>query len=631
MAIEWTGAAVEPTAGDEPPSPDAWESVTVPGRPPSLAGADAAAYRGRFPDPRESADERGLLTVRGVFATATVWINGQRAAAGDLAAPIRIPFEPMGDNEVIVECRAPTDRFGGVEDTDAVPATARVPSIREGVEVEAVPAVYIHDLAVRGDLAEDPSIEVAATVDAAAAVEDRLTLSLRPEGFRGAGAMERAQVRAEAGQRVRIERSLSVRDERRWWPRELGGQYRYTVRAKLGDHERAATTGLVTVDRDGGDLLVNGQRHRPRGVVVPPTADPETAVDRALDANATLVRARAHVPPESLLRACDEAGLLVWHDLPLTGPAPVDLDRGRELARSLARSRRHHPSIACWGAVDDPVDPFGTDLGAGRSDRLRFRWRAWRAGYDRADAEALAGSLPSDRVTFPVSGAPGIDADAVHLYPGWRYLDATDVDWLVERYPHLAEVVGATGAGSLTPTEEGAQRDGTDRAEGVPGLDPDALSAAATSDPERSQREQARILSTVLDGLRRHGAGTVVVDSLSDVAEAGGTGLVTADGERKPAFRAVATAFQPVQAVLDAPPTGGTVGVTVCNDTPTDREGELAWTAGDATGSADVAVDGFGRADAGGVRVPASAERLTLELRLGDGTVTNTYDLTLWD
>jgi len=626
MAIEWTGAAVEPAAGPEPPSPDAWEAVTVPGRPPSLAGAEAAAYRGRFPDPRETAEERGLLTVRGVSATATVWINGQRAAEGDVTAPIRVPFEPMADNEVIVVCRAPNDRFGGLEDTDAVPATTRVPSIRGGVEVETVPSVYVHDLAVRGEVDEDASIHVEATVDAGTAVDDRLTFSLRPEGFRGAGAMERAQVQAAAGQRVRVERSLAVQDERRWWPRELGGQYRYTVRAKLGDHEQAATTGLVTVDRDGGDLFLNGRRHRPRGVIVPPTAEPETAVERALDANATLVRARAHVPPESLLAACDEAGLLVWQDLPLTGAGEFDLDRGRELARSLARSRGHHPSIACWGAVDDPVDPFGTDVGRGRTDRLRFRWRAWRAGYDRADAEALAGSLPAERVAFPVSGAPGIDPDAVHLYPGWRYLDATDVEWLLERYPRLGEVVGATGAGSLTPGPGGDAPDGP-----VPGLDREALPSVAAADPERSQREQARILTTVLDGLRRHGAGTVVVDSLRDAAETGGTGLLTADGEEKPAFRCVATAFQPVQAVLDAPPTGGTVGVTVCNDTASDLEGELAWTAGEASGSMAVTVEGFDRDGAGAVRVPGAAERLTLELRFGDRTVTNTYDLTLWD
>lgn len=627
MSIEWTGAAVEPdddadpSPGDGPPSPDTWEDLAVPGRPPSLAGADAAVYRGRFADPRDDEGERALLVVHDVYARATVWINGERRGAGTQAGPVRVPFEPAPSNEVVILCRAPSDGFGGLEDSAAVPESASVPSIRGRVEVEAVPAAYIHDLVVRGDPSDDPSIRVTATVDAAEPVDDRMTLSLRPEGFRGGGAMERVHVRAEAGQRVRVEREVEVRDPRRWSPRTVGQQYRYTVRATLGDHERTRTTGLVTVDRDGGDLLINGHRHRPRGVVAPPTAEPEAVVERALDANATLVRARAHVPPERLATACDEAGLLYWQDLPLHGPGSFDVERGRELAEQLVAARDHHPSLVCYGVHDEPARPFeGLDRGSGLLDRLRFRWRAWRASYDPADAEVLAAALPSDRVVFTVAGPPGTSPDAAHVSPGWAYLDADAVEWLLDRYPDLSDVVGATGAGALSRPVDGP----------ASGLEQLAVDRLAGREPEATQRDQARVLTTVLEALRRRETGTIVVNALSDVVPEGGMGLVDADGERRPAFRAVADAFEPVQAVLDGPPTPGATGVTVCNDTPEDCEGELAWTAGNHSGTVDVSAPAFGRADAGAVDVPANADRVTLELRVPSGTVTNTYDCTLW-
>ncbi|WP_248517797.1 glycoside hydrolase family 2 [Salinarchaeum laminariae] len=621
MEFEWQGAVVDDRGGAGPPEPDSWERVEVPGRPASLAGADQVAYRTRFADPRDADVERGLLTIEGVYASATVYLNGQQLVRGDWASPIRAPFSPMAENELVVVCTAPEDRFGGIEDTDAVPARARVPSIRGDVSVEAVPSVYVHDLTVMGDTSgEESTIELSALIDAAEPIDDRLTLTLRPEGFRGGGTMERVEVTAEAGERVRAEGSLQIGDERRWWPAELGDQPRYTVRAKLGGYERSATTGLVDVERDRGDLLLNGHRHRPRGVTVPPTADPDDVVEQAQAANATLVRARSHVPPKRLAEACDEAGLLYWQDLPIVGPGDIDVERGSNVARALAASRGNHPSLVCWGVHDDPVDPFGSAIGSGLLDKMKFRWRAWRSSYDAAGAEAVSGSLPSDAVVFPITGPPGTDADAVHAYPGWRYLADTDVEWLLEQYPEVGDVVGSFGAGSLSRPGDG----------NAAGIDRDALSAGGRDDPAVSQREQARTVRTVLDALRREGVGTIVLDSLVDADVAGGMGVLTAEGERKTAFQSVASGFQPLQAVLDGPPVGGSVGITVCNDTGTERTGELAWTAGGQTGATDVSVGAFDRADGGAVSVPDRADRLTLEYRLDEGTVTNSYDLSIW-
>ncbi|MFC7116072.1 hypothetical protein ACFQH2_15525 [Natronoarchaeum sp. GCM10025703] len=109
------------------------------------------------------------------------------------------------------------------------------------------------------------AIHASITVDAAEPVDDRITLSLRPEGFRGGGTMERAHVEAAAGERVVVERRIDVRDPKFWWPRGFGSQHRYAVHAKLGEQERVATTGFsrITYDEDG--LLVNGRSVPARG------------------------------------------------------------------------------------------------------------------------------------------------------------------------------------------------------------------------------------------------------------------------------------------------------------------------------------------------------------------------------
>jgi len=99
------------------------------------------------------------------------------------------------------------------------------------------------------------------------------------------------------------------------------------VRAKLGGDAVERTVGLRHVERDDDGLLVNGRHVRARGFTRLPGGDPGEDVRRAVDANATLLRARAHVPRQAFYEACDEAGVLVWQDLPASG-AELPVDRG---------------------------------------------------------------------------------------------------------------------------------------------------------------------------------------------------------------------------------------------------------------------------------------------------------------
>ena len=635
---DWTAAAVDPSATDGPPALDDPVPVDVPGRPERFAGADAVAYRTEFPDPRDG-DERVTLELRGLFAHARIWLDGELLGEHDAYfRPARFELDPAETNELVVACRAP-ESFGGVYATDRVPDERAVPGIWWGVELETHPQTFLDDLSLSPRRTDDgATIETEIAVEAGEPLDDRISLSVRPQGFRGGGVMERARVEADAGERVTVTKSLDLRDPAYWWPAGFGPQHRYAVRAKLGDSERVVETGLceVRTPEDGGSdapdsLLVNGQRVPARGFSLLPTGDPTWDVERAANANATLVRAYGHVPPAEFYETAAESGLLVWQDLPIAGPSEYDADRAADLASRLSAGLARHPCVAAFGVHADPTDHLA-GVGPSRLARYKVRWRAWRAGFDATTAREVADAFPEGTPTVPVSGAPGIDPDAAHVYPGWDYGEADDAEWLLDKYgvggdgpessrgSDAPSAVGGFGAGSL------AVADGHDAA----GFDADAHDAYVGSDADvaASQAYQARVLKQMTETLRRRGTGLLAADALRDADAGAGMGVLAADGTEKPGYEAMAASLEPVQVVLDAYPEGGdTRELTVVNDTPEEVSGTVSWTAGDRTGGADVTVEAFGRENAGSMRVPDDAEAVETSFGRADESVRNEYRL----
>ncbi|WP_435360840.1 hypothetical protein [Haloarchaeobius sp. DFWS5] len=620
MVSQWQGGVVAGGGADGPPSVESWEPVTVPGRAEQFADADAVAYRLRFGDPRSSPGQRALFDFRGVYGDARFWLNdellGEHETYFDQAL---FEFEPASENELVVECRRPSDGFGGVYETDHVPAELAVPGIWWGAHLRLRPASYLVDLTVNPRVTDDGAvIDVAVSIDAGETLDESVTLSLRPQGFRGGGAMERARVEAAAGERITVTQTLDLRDPALWWPRGFGDQHRYTVRAKFRDHERTVTTGVCPVQYAGG-LWANGERVRTRGVNLLPSEEPLADLKRAIEADCNLVRVHAHVLPQSFYDAADEAGVLVWQDLPLTGSETVDTGRGARLARTLTGQYDHHPSMALYGVHDDPLDPFPDQLGTGRLDRLRFKRRVSGTEVDRSGADDIAAAFPVDANVFPVCGAPGTDPDAAHLYPGWSYGDADAIDWLLETFPEFGRVVTEFGAGSLA--DPAAKPDGLDLRRHEAAVD--------STDPAVSQARQARTIKRVAEALRLHGSDVAAAFCLRDLAPGGGMGLLEQDGTAKPAYRALADSFQPVAALAEGP-VSGTVDVTVVNDTPQQVDGTFSWQvdgAGTAGESIPVVVAPGDGEPVGTVSIPDTADELSLVVESAYGLSENIYHL----
>ena len=650
---EWSGAAVEAATGGTPPDADEWVPVDLPGSPARFAGADCVTYRTQFDDPRESEETRALLTLRGCYARTRVWLNGDLLGTHDTYfEPAKFVFEPAAENDLVVECRRPDDRFGGVHETDLLPPEAKVPAIWWDAEVESLPAAGLVDVHVRPEVTDEhTAFRAQLTIDAARRFEDEVTFSLRPEGFRAGGTMKREPVSAAAGERTTVERSIEVLDPKLWYPRGYGPQNRYTLAIKLAGREETVSTGLRTIEYDDG-FLVNGRLVRARGFdLLPPenpcaveafgsevtrsggdgSADTEWAADveRAAEANANLLRAHAHVPPQELYEACNAAGLLVWQDLPLTGEGGYDIDRGRDLAGKVFERYRHHPSQAAFGVHDDPREVFSSPIGGGRTGRARLRWRAWRTDYNATADEAVAEGFPDEAIVFPVIGPAGIDADATTLYPGWDYGSARDIDWLLKRNPDLGRIVAEFGAGALAGDETGAATEdpkaeaAADGAGEIAGFDRSRHDTRVSGGVEDSQAYQARVLKTVAEALRRKESHTLAAFALRDT-DAAGMGVLARDGTPKAGYEAITDSYEPVQVVLDGDPRGS-VGTTVLNDSPELVEGTVSWRAGENEGSAEVSVDTLDRTDGPDVTVPKDAEEVVLELELPDRTVENRY------
>lgn len=599
---------------------DAEQSVTVPGRPTALSGAAVVEYASSVPDPRESEDEVAILELRGLYAEAEVELGADRLdGEGPVEhdtyyRPVRVPFEPDGETDISVTCRKPTDRFGGLHETDLVPDERSIPGIWWGADIDVRPLPCVDRIDVSPVTNDDGvQLDLRATVLTDGPLDDHITYSIRPAGDTNSrGMMQRGSVQTETAGRTAVEHTVDVYDPELWWPRGLGDQHQYTVRAKLGDSEHECTTGICDISFDDGRLVVNGIPLSIRGVNV--LGDDKADIDRAIECNANLVRAHAHVPSEQFYERCSSAGILVWQDLPLTGPGPFETEAGVRRARALDRQYSRYPCLAATTVHDDPADAFDGALATGTLDRLRFRFRAWRSSYDTGPAEEVAAALPEHRPSFLTVAGPGVEGAIGSYYPGWSYGDVGDIGDLLDRHP--VSVLAEFGAGALADDDPGD----------VPGFDAATHANHVDGGVEQSQAYQATVLRRGIEYLRRERRG-VIPFALRDTSAAG-MGIYGVDGEAKTAAEAVSRAFQPVQAFLTTPGEAEST-VTVINDTDSAFSGTLTWETDDDAGNTDLTVGASGRWTGGSVDTEQTS-RVTLELSYDEGRVRNSYDLAVW-
>lgn len=602
MSGTWECGVVESGGEREPPVVDEWRPIAGPDRPGEIGDSSTVvAYRTHLEDPRDDPTARAVLSLERVHGHARVWIDGAFVGDHDCpVSPVQFEVDPADESEVVIAC-APTDATNALEELPALPDSAATASIRGEVTLEQRPATFLRTLRLDPQLADESgTLSVTATVDAGESLDDRLRLTVYPEGSGGGGTMDRVAVSAATGQRTTVSTTVEVRDPDPWWPRPLGEPHRYTVRATLGEHALERQFGFSHIERDEDGYVINGQRMVARGFTLGPDAT-AADVDRAVAANATLLRAKRHVPPRAVIDACTEAGVLLWQDLPVSDEG-FDPEAARTHLETLSATTAHQPSLATVAVRDARPDSFAAPLGSGWLSRLVFRWRAWRANVDREPAQGVADAVEGLDVVGLI-GPPGSAPDAASLAVGWRYLDADDIEWLCHRYAGLDAAIAAVEAASAV-----------DEADGPVASAIRCVLDHRSIDPVDTATYQASVLETVVDYLRRTGCPVVIAGAVRDSTPVGGHGILEHDGTPKPAADSLTAAYEPIRAIADRPPSAGTVGVVVANDTPSPIEATVQWTAGGQTGTLTVQVDALDVADAGTIDVPDGAEELTLSL-----------------
>lgn len=358
----------------------------------------AVVYRRTLPDPRPG--RRQFLRVEAASLVATVRVNGwtvgvHKGAFTAFCLEITKQLKPDGNVlEITVDNR---------RDPDVAPLTG--------------------DFTLQGGLyrkvwlIETPAVCIDRTIDGGPGVE----LDIRPDGHVTA----KAHVLGGAD----VTREFRFPNPVLWTP-ETPKLYEVTVELESGDRV-TVPFGFRTAELRADGFYLNGQRRVLHGVNRhqdvgdrgwAADADDEArdvALIREIGANA--VRTAHYPQSDNIYRLFDEAGILVWCEVPFVSRCTYSdafeanlRDQYREMVAQLG----HHPSIVFWSAWNE-VNPRKD----GRCVPLVRRFCEWARTVDPTRPMSAASAL--------VEGFSDLNATlsgtvAFNRYPGWY---DRDVDW----------------------------------------------------------------------------------------------------------------------------------------------------------------------------------------------------------
>ncbi|MGH9135726.1 MAG: glycoside hydrolase family 2 protein [Acidimicrobiales bacterium] len=592
-----------------------WETIDVPGHwrtAPAFAASDGPLlYRRRFEHRARGEGRRHWLVLDGLFYQGDVWLDG--AYLGETEgyfAPHTFEItEPVGQGDehvlaVEVTCAPQTDvtakrnLTGILQHWDCIDPGWNPGGIWRPVRIEETGSIRIRDLRVlcREATPERAVVEFRANLE---------TVEATPVCVRSnVGGVDHGLNQSLAAGQNHLEWTVTVDDPALWWPWSLGDQplQDVAVEVAVGDrpdevsHRRTLRTGLRRVDMRDWIFSVNGERLFLKGANYGPTRMPladaapaeiATDVDLAKGAGLDLLRLPAHISRPELYDAADEAGMLLWQDLPLHGgySRSVRKQAVRQAGQAV-RSLGHHPSIAVWCGHNEPL---AVDAGGG-GHGLRFvaaqELPTWnRTVLDRSIKRALRRE-DGTRPVIPHSGVwphlPKLDGTDSHLYFGWYHGDERDLPRFLAAVPRMARFVSEFGAQAVPETADFCEPDRW------PDLDWDRLAEqhclqkqhfaryvppdeAKDFDDWRTatQAYQARLLKRHVEELRRlkyRPTGGFCQFLLADAMPAVTWSVLGHDRRAKLGYQALAQACAPVIVVADRLPPSPHPGDAVALD-----------------------------------------------------------------
>jgi len=453
---------------------------------------DAPGVFGPGADHADEADEprRSWLVLDGVFYTSDVWLDG--AYLGDTegyffphAFEITDALAAQSEHLLALEvsCRPETDKAakrnltGVFQHWDLLDQDWNPGGIWQPVRIEQSGPVRIrHFRAVCRDATTAvATIALRAVLDTIAARTVELVTTI--------DGVEHRRAQPLALGENRVEWTVPVVAPRLWWPHTLGdpelADLSVSVQTDGGlvSDERHRRIGLRSVEMHDWITFVNGERLFLKGSNQGPTkmalaeATPEDlARDIALAkaANLDFLRVHAHVSKPELYDAADEAGMLLWQDMPLQwGYHRSVRAQARRQARELVDLLGHHPSVFVWCGHNEPmaldVEPATMTDPRSRAGLVARAVAAqvlptWNKSVLDHSIRKVLDTTDGSRPVVPHSGVfphpPLFAGTDTHTYFGWYYGDESQFATAMRWWPRLARFVTEFGAQAVPADAE---------------------------------------------------------------------------------------------------------------------------------------------------------------------------------
>ncbi|RTL44324.1 MAG: glycoside hydrolase family 2 protein [Burkholderiales bacterium] len=429
-----------------------------------------------------------------------------------------------------------------------------------------------------------------------------------------------------------VQATLAVTDARLWWPRNLGAQPLYTLRAQLRagdvvvaqDRRRIGLRTLRLVQApvegeagssfhfevNGQDLFAGGANWIPDDNllerITPARYRERVAQAAAANMNMLRIWGGGIYEHEAFYEACDELGLLVWQDFMFAcGLYPANeafVASVRAEAEAAVRRLRHHPCLALWcGNNEDYMLAESVGLSGPGVPAGRFEARIL---YEQLLPEVCA-ALDPDRPYWPGSpftpgeGAKSSDATVGdrHSWEVWHqqmlpYQRYGDVqarfvsEFGMQSHPSLALLESVLPPGerfaesrTMQWHNKAGSAAGPDGHRRLSVYQADNLRAASTlaGHVYATQFVQAEAMRVAYQDFRRRwqrpgarAVGGALVWQLNDCWPVTSWSLIDSAGTVKPAWHAVRRALGPVAVAVRLAP--GLAPWAVMNGAPVARE-----------------------------------------------------------
>lgn len=399
------------------------------------------------------AQVRAWLRFNGTFYFAQPFLNGQAYALHegyfeaheyDISAHLHVENRlllevecPEEDNKI--DKRLITGVFSHWDcfDPTANPGGMWLPADLHYTGAVRLQRVRCHTASHNSQVAQ---ISYALDLDALHADTVTLRWTLTPRTFQDSVQVIEQHRRVRVGPQT-LRGLFKLRSPRLWWTHDLGKPDLYTVTLEVlqagnvSDQQQFVFGVRQFELRDwipylnGVRLLIKGNNYAPGDMRIA-TMNLERCrrdVQLARDCHMNMLRVHAHIDHPALYHAADEAGLLLWQDMPLQWLYRAEiLPEARRQARAMVQQLYNHPSIGLWCMHNEAF--FVTDTNdESRFTRLRTYATVFVFSWNRdvldTEMKRIAQAEDSSRPVVRSSGElalpfgrKGTDA---HAYFGW--------------------------------------------------------------------------------------------------------------------------------------------------------------------------------------------------------------------